>query len=60
MFKYIRKLFGYYLKKDEGLKIGYKANVAMCIYDNRRKYGRLNLEDCNKVAEKILELMFNN
>ena len=34
------------------------ANIAMCIYDNRRKDGRLNHNDCNKVATKLIKLIF--
>ena len=44
--------------KNEGLYIAYKANIAMCIYDNRRKDGRLNIHDCNDVAEKLIKLIF--
>ena len=57
--KQLRKEFSKHLKKDEGLWLAYHANIAMCIYDNRRKDGRLNLEDCKVAAEKILLLMFN-
>jgi len=59
MFKYIRKLFSYYLKKDEGLRQCYKANIAMCIYDNRRNDGRLNHKECNEVANKLIKLIFD-
>jgi hypothetical protein len=44
--------------KDKSLRMGYKANIAMCIYDNRRKDGRLNMADCNKIAEKLITLIF--
>ena len=37
----------------------YKANIAMCIYDNRRKDGRLNHKNCNEVADKLLKLIFD-
>lgn len=60
MFKYIRKLFAYYLRKDGDLRYGYKANIAMCIYDNRRKDGRLNHKECNQVADKLIKLIFES
>ncbi len=45
--------------KEPGLRQGYKANIAMCIYDNRRKDGRLNHKDCNDVADKLIDLIFD-
>ena len=45
--------------KEKGLRTSYRANIAMCIYDNRRKDGRLNIHECNAVAEKIIELIFD-
>jgi len=59
LFKTARKTMARKLKNDAGTKLSYKANIAMCIYDNRRKDGRLNLENCNDVAEKLIELIFN-
>lgn len=47
------------LKYDKGLYESYKANIAMCIYDNRRKDGRLNHKECNLVADKLLKLIFD-
>jgi len=44
--------------KEEGLRIAYRANIAMCIYDNRRKDGRLNIHNCNDVAEKLIDIIF--
>ena len=44
--------------KEPGLRESYKANIAMCIYDNRRKDGRLNHTDCNEVAEKLINLIW--
>lgn len=46
--------------KENGFRMTYKANIAMCIYDNRRKDGRLNVHDCNDIAEKIIELIFDS
>ncbi|RLI63027.1 MAG: hypothetical protein DRO67_06370 [Candidatus Asgardarchaeum californiense] len=45
--------------KDEDLRSAYKANIAMCIYDNRRKDGRLNIHDCNSAADKIIDLIWS-
>jgi len=44
--------------KEPGLRQTYKANIAMCIYDNRRKDGRLNIKECNMVADKLINLIF--
>ena len=44
--------------KEPGLKQTYKANIAMCIYDNRRSDGRLNHQECNDVAEKLIKLIW--
>lgn len=46
--------------KEPGLRQGYRANIAMCIYDNRRSDGRLNIHDCNAVAEKLVKLIFES
>lgn len=56
-FKTVRKAMASGLK-EPGLRQTYKANIAMCIYDNRRKDGRLNLKDCNMVADKLINLIF--
>jgi len=45
--------------REEGFRQTYRANIAMCIYDNRRKDGRLNAHDCNDVAEKLIALIFS-
>ena len=50
--------------KEPGLRIAYVANIAMCIYDNRRSDGRLNKADCNELeigaesgSQKILDMI---
>lgn len=53
-----RKTLKTHLEKDSGFKQGYISNIAMTIYDNRQKDGRLNLETCNLVAELILKKLF--
>ena len=44
--------------QEPGLRLSYKANIAMCIYDNRRSDGRLNHENCNNVADKIIDIIY--
>ncbi len=44
--------------KEPALREGYRANIAMCIYDNRHKDGRLNAKDCNAVAEELITIIF--
>jgi len=36
----------------------YRNKIALCIYDNRRKDGRLNQFTCQVVAEKLIKLIF--
>lgn len=57
-FSTARKIIGKGLR-EKGLRDSYKANISMCIYDNRRKDGRLNIHECNTVAEKIINLIFS-
>jgi len=45
--------------KDADTRESYVANIAMCIYDNRRKDGRLNAKDCIKVAEKLIDRIWS-
>ena len=59
IFKDAREIMNKALKDDEDLYISYKANIAMCIYDNRRKDGRLNHKECNEVANKLIKIIFD-
>jgi len=59
IFRNARKTMNETLKNDDGLRESYKANIAMCIYDNRRKDGRLNHKECNEVADKLIKLIFD-
>ncbi len=43
--------------KEQGLRKSYLSNIAMCIYDSRNN-GRLNIHQCNEVAEKLISLLF--
>lgn len=56
-FQKARKVMGKAMK-DTDMRIGYNANITMCIYDNRRKDGRLNIKECGEVADKIIDLVF--
>lgn len=56
-FKDIRKAAALALK-DEGLRQAYESNIAMCIYDNRRKDGRVNIHNCTEIADKLIKLIF--
>ena len=58
LFKLARKIMAKKLSEDLGTHQAYRANIAMCIYDNRRKDGRLNKEDCNRVAIKLIDKVF--
>ncbi len=58
LFKLARKIMAKKLREDLQTHQGYRANIAMCIYDNRGKTGRLNKEDCNAVAIKLIHLIF--
>ena len=46
--------------QGEEIHQAYKANIAMCIYDNRRYDGRLNLNECNELAVKLIDLIFSS
>lgn len=59
LFKHARRFMNKTLKNDEGLRESYKANIAMCIYDFRNKQGRLNARECNEVADRLIDLIFN-
>jgi len=59
LFRDARETMNKTLKDDKGLYESYKANIAMCIYDNRRKDGRLNHKECNEVADKLIKLIFD-
>lgn len=45
--------------KENGLYQSYKSNIAMCIYNNRCKGSRLNMDDCNEIAEKLIKLIWD-
>lgn len=50
-----RKVMAKVLRTDEGLRIGYVANIAMLLHDH---YGIRNYEKRNKAANDILNLVF--
>lgn len=43
---------------DEGLRIGYHANIAMAIYDSCELGCELNIDDCNRIANRIMHVVF--
>jgi hypothetical protein len=53
--KEIREAFLEKLENDEGLLIGYQANVAMLLHD---KYGIKDRDKRNEAAIAILNLIF--
>lgn len=54
-FRQARVTMGQELLRDEGLYIGYRANVAMLLHD---RYGIRDHETRNKAARDILNLIF--
>lgn len=46
-----------HLREDEGLMIGYQANVAMLLHD---RYGITDHETRNQAAKDILHLIFES
>jgi len=52
-----RRTMARHLKEDEGLRIGYEANVAMLLHD---RYGITDHETRNKAAKDILRLVFES
>ena len=63
-FQKARKIMGETLLfKDEGLYIGYQANIAMLLYDEQNRNNCLldfaEEEQRNKIANKILKLIFS-
>ncbi len=57
-FQHARSVMREEFKKSEDLKYAFESNISMCIYDNRRKDGRLNVKECRVVAEKLITLIW--
>jgi hypothetical protein len=67
-FKKARKTMRKHLNKDEGLRLGYRANIAMLLYDdqiiqignsdNSKSLDLKRLEYCNSIADKLIDLIF--
>ena len=55
IFRLAKKIFSHYLKKDEGLLIGWHSNIAMFMYDYTNVK---NYEDRNNLAQKFLKYFF--
>ena len=60
LFPLARRIMAKRLYTDDSLYDVYKANIAMCVYDNRNKYGRYNHEGCNKVADIMIKKTFKD
>ena len=59
-----RATFRKEFKKDKGFLYGYQANIALAIYDNqlwnpKEKLNLSDINDCNKMALKLLDLIFS-
>jgi len=52
-----RRIFGWHLRHDDDLRLGYEANIAMLLSD---RYGITNFETRLRAANDILNLMFFN
>jgi len=52
-----RRTMAKHLREDEGLMIGYQANVAMLLHD---RYGITDYETRNQAAKDILALVFES
>jgi hypothetical protein len=56
-FRTARKIMARGLK-EKGLRQAYQANIALLIYDARRPDGRLNLNECKVVAERLIAMIW--
>jgi len=48
--------------KDESLRLGYRANISMCMYDNLppgKRGGIANREMRDNISEEIINTLFN-
>lgn len=45
--------------KDPGLRQTYISNIAMCIFDDSNN-GKFTVADCGKLAEKLIDLIFED
>ena len=53
-----RKAFREAFKKDDGFREMYIANIACCLHDNNSR--DLSWRECNELADKLLDLIFNS
>lgn len=53
-----RKVMRDSFKKDPDFRHTYQANIAMLLYDRRKEFSNKKLEDCNKLADMIIDLIF--
>ena len=53
-----RKFMWKTLKKDDGLWISYRANIAMKLYDSKANFG--DIKTCNEMADKLIDMIFGS
>jgi len=53
-----RKIMRESFKKDPDFRYGYQANIAMYIWDRKREGITFNKEQCNEVADGLIDLIF--
>ena len=56
-FAWARRYMSKKLKKDEDLRIGYRANIAMILY-NHPEFN-VSKETCSEIAEEVLKRIFD-
>jgi len=59
LFRLARRIFRMALTVDDGLRIGYQANVAMLLYDRYNNADFSDHDTRNKAANDILNLVFD-
>jgi hypothetical protein len=53
--RYVRRC----MRKDRGLWISYQSNIAMPLYDHGKALDLSNIRDCNTIADRIMEHLFD-
>ena len=60
--KQARKTMWKALQENEGMSLGYEANIAMRMYDELHARGykpKLKIEDRDEIAKDLLKLIFD-
>ncbi len=61
-FPIARQIMNHHLRNDEGLRLGYRANIAMRLHDLLHEFGykpKLKPEDRDSIAEQLIHLIFS-